>query len=288
MPPVVHARMPSRPPANRPGFTLVELLVVIAVIGILIAALLPALSSARHAAQEMASTSNLRQIGVGLQLYLADHDHHAPQMFVGPDGQPVKAPDGDNIGSLFAGKLGTLPFPSFGVSVVGAERRPLNRYIWEEPFPDDDSEEARDYEMDVVLDPTDAGLNDAFLASMGADLTSTYDLLGTSYILNDHAPDTDPTDEPYPTLVPERGGRMPDVADPTKTWFVGSQPIYNYDDGADRGMKWGRVDRIRAHLLFVDLHARAGVAVAEGDTHTTGEYTFLPRPGWLDRFRDDD
>ncbi|MGA2656635.1 MAG: prepilin-type N-terminal cleavage/methylation domain-containing protein [Verrucomicrobiota bacterium] len=55
-------RAPSRlgRPGNRLGFTLVELLVVIAVIAILAAILLPALSRAKTAALSAACKSNLR------------------------------------------------------------------------------------------------------------------------------------------------------------------------------------------------------------------------------------
>lgn len=56
------------------AFTLIELLVVIAIIAILAAILFPVFAQAKTAAKASADLSNLKQIGVSLQLYLADSD----------------------------------------------------------------------------------------------------------------------------------------------------------------------------------------------------------------------
>lgn len=59
-------------------FTLVELLVVIAVIAILAGMLLPALNSAREKGQAIACTANMKQIYTGIASYLGDCDEYMP------------------------------------------------------------------------------------------------------------------------------------------------------------------------------------------------------------------
>ncbi len=65
-----HCRKTARQPA---AFTLVELLVVIAVIGLLAAMLLPTLAQAKQKSYRAGCLSNLHQIGMAFALYLDDH-----------------------------------------------------------------------------------------------------------------------------------------------------------------------------------------------------------------------
>jgi prepilin-type N-terminal cleavage/methylation domain-containing protein/prepilin-type processing-associated H-X9-DG protein len=58
---------------NKPGFTMVELMIVLAIIAILIALLLPAIQSAREAARRAQCTNNMAQLGVGLGNYESTH-----------------------------------------------------------------------------------------------------------------------------------------------------------------------------------------------------------------------
>ncbi len=59
-------------------FTLIELLVVISIIAVLAALLLPALRSAKEAGNAACCMNNLRQMGVGIFLYLDDYDSSLP------------------------------------------------------------------------------------------------------------------------------------------------------------------------------------------------------------------
>ncbi len=59
---------------RKPGFTLIELLVVISIIALLVALLLPALSRARRQAQAVACQGRLRQLGLGLSMWMNEGD----------------------------------------------------------------------------------------------------------------------------------------------------------------------------------------------------------------------
>ena len=65
------------------GFTLIELLVVIAIIAILAAILFPVFARAREKARQAACLSNMKQIALGMLMYIQDYDERLPQHYMG-------------------------------------------------------------------------------------------------------------------------------------------------------------------------------------------------------------
>lgn len=63
------------------AFTLIELLVVIAIISLLMAILVPALRWAREQARDQVCRSNLRGVGLGILMYLQDHNYIMADMY---------------------------------------------------------------------------------------------------------------------------------------------------------------------------------------------------------------
>ncbi|MBU0611241.1 MAG: DUF1559 domain-containing protein [Armatimonadetes bacterium] len=70
----------------RRGFTLIELLVVIAIIAILAAILFPVFAKAREKARQTSCLSNVKQISLGIVMYMADYDQRTPAARFGYEG----------------------------------------------------------------------------------------------------------------------------------------------------------------------------------------------------------
>jgi len=66
------------------GFTLIELLVIIAIIAILAAILFPVFAQAREKARQATCLSNLKQMSLGMRMYVQDYDELYPPHRLGP------------------------------------------------------------------------------------------------------------------------------------------------------------------------------------------------------------
>jgi prepilin-type N-terminal cleavage/methylation domain-containing protein len=75
------------------GFTLVELLVIIAIIAVMAAVASPAIGPAIERGRSAKCAGNLRQIGVAVQQYVADHDYRYPAIETDPPSLPPEVED---------------------------------------------------------------------------------------------------------------------------------------------------------------------------------------------------
>jgi prepilin-type N-terminal cleavage/methylation domain-containing protein len=102
----------------RRGFTLIELLVVIAIIAILAAILFPVFARAREKARQSTCLSNVKQISLGLVMYMQDYDDSLPQTYYYRGGgsplinnlDPIFLPVCHELAALFVSERGEKRF----------------------------------------------------------------------------------------------------------------------------------------------------------------------------------
>jgi prepilin-type N-terminal cleavage/methylation domain-containing protein/prepilin-type processing-associated H-X9-DG protein len=233
-------RQQTRGRRSELGLTLIELLTVIAIIGILASILIPVVGAVRSSARNAQCLSNLRQIGVATFLFLEDHNGH---FFYPRD-------DGSRLTVL--GKKGegrTRP----------ADQRRLNPYLGVSG-PEDP--------MEVLHCPGDTG--DGLASGLGDGL-SVYDHSGSSYHPNIHG-FLGLKRRPGQTPIHES-----EIMEPARFVIFSEDPAISqvWNNGRyTRG--WHRDNSPVFNLLFADGHVGRH-EVRSGEAHSV-EYTFYRDP----------
>jgi len=222
---------------SNPGFTLVELLVVIGVIAMLIAILLPALTRARAYANTIKCQSNLRQIGIYLTSY---SQNNRGWLF----------PVGNWIPPVFPATDGA--YQTMGTNKPAYERWPM--FVFDHmasvptpPTPADDN--AEKYTPKIMICPQDAPPLDSMVSVH-------------SYIVNVHLARS-------PDRLLRYSSRVPDGRSSSEVILMGEKTTGSFDSlGApldhDYYMEIGDFDRIvekyrhglqrGSNYLYKDMH----------------------------------
>lgn len=152
------------------GFTLVELLIVVSIIGVLIALLLPAIQASREAARLVQCRNNLKQLGLALHGYHSAHGRFPPSSIWRVNGKL----DISNADLVFSSQLAEnwviLVLPHL------EEKNLWNSFDLTTPIPHAANAAARAHRLSIVLCPTDAyndkpfdGTAATFMATLGSD-----------------------------------------------------------------------------------------------------------------------
>ena len=241
------------------AFTLVEVLVVIAIISILASLLLPALSSAKNKAKGAACLSNLRQWGHAVLLYGGDFEDQMPR-------------DGMNVGGTY-GTAGTSGNPNdvaawFNLLPGYVNERPLSNY-WTSPG-------TTSYQTNRATLPFPgnqgkfwhcpaARMSDSDLAILNGG--GRYGFF--SYVMNidlkrDSVPPNFTTAMPFPDM-PRLGGLLKpsatvvffDTVFSTTEEVVNASPQFNSVNPANRWRSFAtRHNKSGGNIVFADGHAQ--------------------------------
>lgn len=289
----------GRPPQS--GFTLIELLVVIAIIAILAAMLLPALASAKEKARRANCVSNLKQWGLGFQMYASDN----------ADMMPTDGMSGCRHG-LSGG--GTWPGPN----MTANDGTPDDTYAWFNQVPPFVAERTL---SQYYHDPTTGADQDRLpfpngkgkiwecpSASMtAADLAIVKAASGPSkgffsYVMNIDLKRQDPNygsadSYTYPTMPKTTRIKRPTdtvfmfdtVFNPT-TEIVNTAPQYNSVNPANRWRSFASRHTKGGIINFVDGHAAYWKTTVVQDGGTSGSASPAEIPGspliWNPAYRD--
>ncbi len=223
------------------AFSLIEVLVVVAIIAMLAAVLLPGLSRARQQAATVQCNSNLRQLAAGWLLFLNDNKGAFPQ--------------GINMDLKYGGKAGIRS--GFG------NAKPLNRYVGLSPQVLSGGEV-----FECPAEPIKPTIFEQYGTSYRANLM----MIGQDTIfVSNRSPCRDVLNQVNPRI---KGIRRDQVDNESRLVLMGDYPwVYQWYETFNEQPSWhGR--RCTFNVAFMDGHAKSTLIRKGG--HTGADYTVIP------------
>ncbi len=264
------------------GFTLVELLVVVAIIALLVSILLPAIGRAREMGKRAVCSTNLRSVSLGYTLYSEDNQGRLPTF---------KRINGGNKISVYlmGGRSGERGIVWDGFALNSTER-PLNdycggpytsRYSWP-GAPSYAEYLAGDSETLLFQCPSDSGNSKGGSLPAGTvRFNSTYKFYGSSYGFNGYffLHEGSNKGKPVPTLT---GIKIAQVRRASDVVLASDRSA----PGGDEYCRWHDQKKAAGMMSFVDGRVWYNELpyVHEIDGYRTQDFCFEAYPGQIKNF----
>lgn len=195
----------------RASFTLIELLNVVAIIGLLIAILIPALSRARTQAKTTVCAAHLHQLGLATETYLTQNSCYPPHKWKTPAGVNDRWP---SAVSLYLRTEELLVCPLTSQWIVGRNNSYGYNYKYLGSLRLNDSSPTAPYEMFPVKHVVSTSRTIAYADSDGTGWTQPYEPEGTTVeAIGNHGYTQDPTFvPPYAKFTVNNEGEQEEFA----------------------------------------------------------------------------